>query len=238
MNKNLLITAVIGLVAGLGQVKTQADQVFTSGPISGVISGNQIGNPAEVYNRVDTVSFVVSEPVNLNTVELGLWVYPGSTPASINWSIGTLAFGSDLSSGTNAALSNIFLKNNASLTNGSNYDIYDSTFSVSSPVLTVGSKYWLTLSNAVDSLSLDSPVYWDENNNYSSGQTWESYIVGNTTYGTPSGLPPEAFTLFGTQGVPNNNPDSVPDTASTCLLLGLGLAGLALASRKKVAAAA
>jgi hypothetical protein len=248
MNKKLLITAAIGLLAGLGQVKTQADEVFTSGPISGIISGQGFGNPSLVpgYAWVDTASFTVSEDVDLTKVELGLWTYPSFPPLSLNWSIGTSAFGSDLSSGANASLTDTFLFNNHIATGLYNYDIYDSTFSVTSPVLVTGTTYWLTMSDAVS--SPNGIVYWDENNVYTSGQTWEHENPGGPTYtyddgstwdtSVPSLLPPEAFTLYGTQGVPNNNPNFVPDAASTCLLLGLGLAALALASRKLVAAAA
>ena len=204
MNKKLLITAAIGLLAGLGQVKTQADEVFTSGPISGIISGQGFGNPSLVpgYAWAETASFTVSEDVDLTTVELGLWVDPGSKPVSINWSIGTLAFGSDLSSGANASLTGTLLFNNHSAAPQYNYDIYDSTFSVTSPLLVTGTTYWLTMSDAVS--SPNGIVYWDENNIYPSNSTWEHVNpLGTPEYDgqgniiwdprVPEGLPPLAF---------------------------------------------
>jgi hypothetical protein len=164
-----LIAASVAL-ASVGQVT--AGLVYSNGPINGQTDNLPINN-----GYVLTDSFIVSAPTNLATAQIGLWLYPGDLPTSVNWSIGTFAFGSDVSSG-DSDLSNVFVGRNAP-----GYDIYESTFSLSG-VLTSGT-YWLTLQNAT---SMDgSYVFWDVN--FGPSMAVDSY------YGSSFGS--ESFQLYG-----------------------------------------
>ena len=148
-------------------------------------------------------SFTLGSPATLTGAQIGLWVIPGDTPTSVDWSIGSAAFGSDISSGT-AGLSNAFQYNNVY-----GYDILELTFSLSG-VLGAGT-YWLTLQNATSSSG--DPVYWDQNSGPSSAQ--------ENTLGV---IPSESFQVYGA--------GSVPEPSTICLL-GIGMVGLAGYCRRR-----
>ncbi len=79
----------------------------------------------------------------------------------MEWSIGSLLYGSNISSETGAGLTNVFQYNNSF-----GYDVLESTFSLTG-VLMLGT-YWFTLQNAVSTNG--NPAYWDQNNGPSSAQ--------------------------------------------------------------------
>jgi len=124
---------------------------------------------------------------------------------SIDWSIGTTDFGTDVASG-DATLSNSFVEENSD-----SYDIYMNT-AVGLDVLLAPGTYWLTLSGSVSSAGSD-PEFWDVNYGPST-----AYFSGA---GEGSS---EAFDING---------DPVVPEPSSLALLGCGILVLAGALRRK-----
>ena len=155
--------------------------VYDNGPINGAVEAWTIN-----YGYQVTDSFTVSSPTTLTGAQIGLWAYPGDSPTSVEWSIGSTPYGSNISSGT-SSLSSTF-------TGGYGFGIYplfESTFSLTG-VLSTGT-YWFTLQNAASING--NPVYWDQNNGPSTA--FES-IEGS--------IPSESFQLYSGTTVPDPPP--------------------------------
>ena len=196
--KNLI---KLTLLIALGSVfHAEAATIYTNGPANITDGTIGIGADAAVSD-----SFTVSTPSLLSSVEAVLGTGLGGVPVSVDWSIGTAFFGTDISSGTGASLSNTFL-----FTNTSGESMYASTFPVISGVLAPGT-YYLTLTNGVNSDG--TRPQWDVNNGPSSA---EFEIFGAGIFPTGS----EAFTIFGSTTA------AVPDSGSTFGLLLLSLTAL------------
>ena len=191
MKRLILSFAALALLTG-GAGPVNAAVVYDNGPINGTVEAWTIN-----YGYQVTDSFTVSSPTTLTGAQIGLWAYPGDNPTSVEWSIGSAPYGSNISSGT-SSLSSTF-------TGGYGFGIYplfESTFSLTG-VLSTGT-YWFTLQNAA-SINGD-PVYWDQNNGPSTA--FES-IEGS--------IPSESFQLYSGTTVPE---------PSTVTLLGIGVVGL------------
>jgi hypothetical protein len=184
--------AALALLVGVAG-RADAGIVYDNGPINGTILGWTISDGYEVSD-----SFTISSPTTLTEAQVGLWAIFGDMPTSVQWSIGTSAFGNDVSQGT-STLSDTFT---GQYGYGA-YPLYESTFALTG-VLGPGT-YWLTLQNATSQGS--DPVYWDENNG-------PSQAMQNTTGAISS----ESFQLYGSG-------TAVPEP-STVVLLGIGATGL------------
>ncbi len=114
----LSFAALALLMSGAGQVN--AAVVYDNGPINGTVKAWTINFGYQV-----TDSFTVSSPTTLTGAQIGLWVYPGGSPTSVEWSIGSAPYGSNISSETGAGLTNVFQYNNSF-----GYDVLESTFSL------------------------------------------------------------------------------------------------------------
>lgn len=178
-----------------------AGLVYDNGPINGAGGAYTINLGASVSN-----SFTVSSATNLTSATAGIWVTTGDTPISVEWSIGTSAFGSDVSYGT-SLLSNTYF-----ITNGGGYDVYSSSFSLTGAA--GAGTYYLTLQNAVSTNS--NYVFWDVN---SGSSTAYQNGIGNP-------IPSESFQLFD-DGTP-----AVPEPASMAIW-GLGALGCAAAGYRR-----
>jgi hypothetical protein len=195
-NTAMLLVAALGLISN----KAKADTVvYDNGPINGTINAWNISNGFTV-----TDSFTVAGPVNLTSAKIGLWVF--DAPISVDWSVGTSAFGSEIASGT-AALSNTDLG-----TNGYSYSLFDSVFAING--LLTGGTYYFSLQNAV--ATNEDSVFWDQNNGPS--------LAFQTSTGQLEDS--QAFTLYG------KSTNSVPDSSATVALLGGALTGLAFIRRR------
>lgn len=188
------ITAFLALSGSLAH----AGLVYDNGPINGSVDAWEIDGTNYVSD-----SFTVTQSTTLAWAEAGIWTFPQSAPPlTIDWSIGTSADGSDISSGT-SLVSNDFTGDY-----GFGFaPIYESGFALSG-TLTAGVTYYLTLTNATS----EGPSYWDENDGPSVAEANGS-SVGS-----------ESFQLY-------NSIPAVPDQASTLLLLAVGALALAGARR-------
>ncbi len=196
MKGSILPIAVLALALASGDLaRARADYVYSNGPI-----GNRDGY--DIHFNPLSDSFTVATASKLTKVQVGLWVDYGVTPATLEWSIGTAPFGSNIGSGL-ASLTNTFL-NSHSFDGGGTYSVFASTFPLNSKV---GSGiYWLTLGHA--RASDGSAVYWDFNNGPSAAfvafvdksppligaEFSESFqILGNQTVASPE---PSSITVF------------------------------------------
>jgi|SRR5271169_1387779 len=175
-----------------------AATLYSNGPINGTVNAWDVESPLAVSN-----SFTISSTSTMTGFDAGFWLNSGDTAVSVDWLIGTSAFGSTLGSGT-ASLSNALFCSSCGI--GSAYDIYTSTASGLSIGLGAGT-YWLTLQNGVTAGT--SGMYWDENDGPSLAQ---SSVVG--------AIGSEAFNIYGTTHTTIPEPGTLVMFASG--ILGLG----------------
>ena len=177
-----------------------AAPLYVNGALNGSIDAWTINFGYSVTN-----SFDISGASTATGVDFGAWYVPGDSFVTVDWMIGTTAYGSEIGSGT-AAVSEAF-----QYTNGFGYDIYVDSFSLPSLGLAPGT-YWLTLQNAV--MAGGNPVYWDENDGPSSAFENAEGAIGS-----------EYFAI-------NGPASSVPEPASL-ILIGSGLLFAAVLRRKR-----
>ncbi len=215
-------------------------QTYENGPINGTTDAWTINS---AYVVSDT--FVV--PPSGFAVwgfSFGVWEFPGDHMTSVDWAItsapiGGTVYGQGTAGGIN--LTDKFLS-----TDQYGYNIDLIVASIPNVNVTGGDTYWLSLRNAV--VPSGDPVYWDENSGVgckSPGCPSEAVQYGLlqqgsvTTIGT---IPSEAFTVDiyvgcagtkGPVGACGLEPSDAPE-ASSFLLLGTGIIGLAAALRCKV----
>ncbi len=194
--------------------------LFNDGPTNGQLNALFIDGPNPgPFQQSISDGFIATGSGTAANMQVGLWVPTGETPTALSWWIGTTAFGTDISSGSQTGFSNQFVTSN-----GYGYDVYTSTITGMSGSITAGNVYYLTLGNANDS-SGDQFVAWD----VSPGPASCFFAVGGIEQGdcglgNPEG---EAFTLNG------SSPGTVPEPSSL-LLLGSGVVGLAGFLRRKI----
>jgi len=189
---------------------------------NGALDG-QDGN-ATINGRVAvTDSFTLEQNSIVTGVSFAVWVEPGITVQTIDWSIGSSPFGGtpSIASTTDKLL---FL-------NRQGLDVYEESISAPSLSLDAGTDY-LTLQNAMATTPgnpNDQDVYWDLNGGPSTAY--------QERFGFPANqIESETFEIYGTSGGPGGAPSSVTPEASSFLLLGSGLIGLAHIIRRKIQA--
>ena len=99
------------------------------------------------------VSNTIGASGSVGSLNLAVWMYPGDQLLSLDWSLGTYPFGSDLGFGT-TSVSQQFLFSNLY-----GYDINQIAAARLGGSIVSGD--WVTLQNAVTTQG--NPVYWDEN---------------------------------------------------------------------------
>lgn len=145
---------------------------------------------------------------------LGLWVYNGDVPFSVDWSVTSSEFGGTVYGTGTATLTNAFQFNNNFQT-GVCCDIYEAMASVTPFSLAAGT-YWFNLENGTTTNG--DPLFWDENSGPS--------LASENTLGT---IPSEDPDFFGY----SNGGSTVPEPGSA-LLFASGVLGLAALLRRRM----
>jgi len=181
------------------------------------------------FGFVVSDSFNLSSNSNLSSVDFVVWNFPGDHTSAVDWTISSGVGGTGTIFGSGLAASVTDVSFGPANTYG--YDLNLDTFSLGGLNLASGT-YWLSLQNAV--VASGSPVFWDQGGG--SSQAWESadlYLTAANGCGdtgkVTNGSCAETFRINGTAG-------AVPEPI-TLSLFGAGLAGAALARRRKARAA-
>jgi hypothetical protein len=218
MKKLIFSVLLLSLVGATLAVPAYADSVYSSGAVNGNYDAWQINSSKSVSD-----SITLAQNGFVYSATFASWLNPGDTMSSIQWSLGTTAYGSQLGSGT--ATTSVFL-NNGNNTFG--FDVVTESISGIDVMLLAGNTYYFTLQSAV--VTAGDAAYWDVNNGSSSGfsstltpapGSISSFYAANDSPGLSGG---ETFAFSGT-----------PEPSSF-LLLGSGLMGLAGLLKRKLAA--
>jgi len=134
---------------------------YANGPSNGLCDIQNCDVDAWTVNFGFSVTDTIGSGGNVNSFNLAFWLLPGDTVQSVDWALGTSAFGSNLGYGT-ASVSDQFL-----FTNTYGYDIHQITITGLNVAVSTGD--WLTLQNAV--VNTGDPAYWDENAGPSQAET-------------------------------------------------------------------
>ena len=204
---SIVVLAFAGIAFLGGSEQVHAEMVlYDNGPIEGGPEGAWSIQFQNVTN-----SFTLASASSLTEVRLGIWAFDGTVPFSLNWSIGTSPFGSELAAGANSLISNTtygsFVTDDGEL-----ILIYSSSFEINANV--GPGSYFLTLSNGIGTGAYTN-IYWDINHGPSMAYLDSISIPVNS----------ESFQIIG-------NVATVPEP-STIALSGLGGIGLAVAGYRR-----
>jgi PEP-CTERM motif len=211
MMKNQLAVR-IGVCLLLLAAPAAAGTVFDNFPINGTVDAWTIDN---IYSVSD--SFTLTSPESLTGVNIGVWEVAGDTLTSVDWSLGTVFFGSDWGAGTASGAS---LTDAPQFTNGMNFSVDEVSFSLPNVGLTTGT-YYLTLQNGITANG--NPVYWDEN-----GTSVNNGVIAQENQA--GSIFAESFQILGS---PLDPPPPVPEPA-TWALFGSGILVAAGLRRKLI----
>lgn len=190
--KNILVLPM--LVVLLGSGRASAGIVYDGGSITD--GSSQANYPISGPWAVSDL-FNVNGPVVLSGAQnIGIYVNAGAIPTSVQWSIGSAPFNSDIGSGTSIITSTLVRADTGS------YDFYNASITLNGTVNDTQPNYWLTLQNATATPGGD--VGWDRND-YNAGGIltagYESIAVGSESFqlvGTATAVPePSSFVLLG-----------------------------------------
>ena len=209
------IGSLLLLVSCLAYATTAAHAgiLYKNGPVNGICDIENCQTDAWLINFDNSItnSFSVAGDSTITGINFAIWTTSGESLASVDWSIGTSSFGSNLGSGiaSGANLSETLL-----FVNQYGYDISLISINSLNIGVTSGNTYWVTLDKA-SGVPNGDPVYWDENDGPSQ--------VYQTNEGT---IPSESFNIVGSSG-------STPEPGSV-FLFGSGIAGVAGVLRRKL----
>ncbi len=187
-----------------------ATALYSNGPVNGASASWNITSSSDVA----TNSFTVSSASIMTGFDFATWNSAGQVISTVNWAIGTTAFGNDVALGT-SGVSSVF---DFSGTDSANliypYDVETNTVSGLNVGLSAGTTYWLTLYGA----AIPGTAAWDQNYGSSAAQF--------STHGFSAPISSETFDI-------NGGSSSTPEPASLGLLGGGILVMLGAFRRRK-----
>jgi hypothetical protein len=196
------------------RVPAFAGDIYDNGPSNGTSNAYFI----DVYAVTD--SFTVTSNFTMRDDILLFWVPAGAIPLTVDWSVGTSSFGSDVGSGINTPIGASLVCSSGQPFNGGicgggfGYDVYNATVNTGNINLSPGTTYWLTATGATDSFG--GRDAWDINSGPS--------LAFHNLLGS---VPSESFTIEGT-------PSSTTPEPSSIMLFGSGILGLAGILRRRL----
>jgi hypothetical protein len=191
-----------------------ASLIYSNGPLADMPGAVIYFNG---FNYIISDSFTVSTATDITEITIGAeGSVNGNLLESLNWAIGTSAFGSNDGSGT-ASASDVFVGV------GFSEDEYYDSFAVSTASLNPGT-YWLTLDDAVTAAG--GFTFWDENNGPSLVQTNNQELLGSESFCVSNGSSP-CFT--------DSSSGSTPEPATIMLCAPFFLLAAARCARKRFA---
>jgi hypothetical protein len=211
-----LLTIVCLLLA---VAPAMADTLYDNGPYNGTTYAWEINFGHAVSNSFSCGGYTCYYPFSIEGLNFVYWdAYDFSDVlTTVDMSIGSTSFGTDIFSGTLTGVTNTFLGFNQY-----GYYLFQAGYSFFLQYRYWNDAYYLTLQNActTSGCSVSNPIYWDENSGSSTAY--------DDTLGS---IPSEAFTLTGTQcywcGGTTPEPGSI-------ILFGSGILGLAGVLRRRL----
>lgn len=217
MRAGNLAFPVLTVICTLAAVPASADPI--------VLYDNTTSSSYQTYAFNISPDWVVSDSFSLsnasvvNGATFALWIPPGDSLTSVNWSISPNSGQGNFPSGTATSFTTTLVPAPFVLSVWGD-DIYLETFSIPNVNLAPGT-YWLELGDA--STALGNTVYWDSSVGPSSA-TQSVYLNGVVYYESPLSES-QTFQIDGTT-------TATPEPGSF-MLLGSGLVGLAGMARRK-----
>jgi hypothetical protein len=169
----------------------QDEVLYQNGPSTGICDIQQCTVDAWTITFGYTVTnqFILPSSSTITSFNFAFWLFPGDTLSSVDWSLGTTAFGNDIASGTasGSSLSQQFISSNQY-----GYNIQAVSITGLNVAVNPG-YYWVTLANTA--VPNGDPVYWDENNGPSQAQENSIGTIPSESFNV-SGLPQEVLPCF------------------------------------------
>jgi hypothetical protein len=218
MNARNFAVSVLTLICALAAVPASAT--------STVLYDNTTSSSYQTYAYNISPDWVVSDSFSLSSASVvtgatfALWIPPGDSLTSVDWSISPNSGQGDFPSGTATSFTSTLAPAPSWILSIYGDDIYLETFTFPSVDLAAGT-YWFELGYATTALG--NTVYWDESNGPSSAT--QSVFFDGTVYYESSLSASQTFQIDGTGA-------ATPEPAGF-MLLGSGLIALAGLARRK-----
>jgi PEP-CTERM motif len=204
--------------------------IYNDGPTNGTANAFFIDGPGGPFGQSISDGFIAASSGTGTEVFFAEWVFAGTTPTGVGYSIGTNNFQLPITNPATGFGASLLCTNgqpfNGGLCGGGfGYDLYLSHFDIGGGgfSFTAGNTYWLTLTDATDSGRTGFNA-WDLN----SGPATCLFESGGIVQGGGNGCGAggESFTIA-TGGGTTPEPSSI-------LLFGSGILGLAGVLRRKL----